>query len=270
MDAAMPSCASAPSQRPLIDAAGCDHRQVPDGRPDAGPDTTRDDVRRQDMSDPSSTEDRAEPYRESRWGAAAAVLAVVCVQIVLPSSLILGSRYLLPGVEVVLLVALVATNPTKLTAKSRDMRAGSIALLLLIGAANTLSLGLLVDSLLNGSTTSGRTLILAAIGIWLTNVVVFGLAYWELDLHGPHSRSTGVPVDPDLLFPQMTLDGPRFHNWAPKFVDYLYVSFTNSTAFSPTDTMPLTRRIKLLMLVQSLASLVTVALVGARAVNILG
>jgi uncharacterized membrane protein len=222
------------------------------------------------MPDSSPVEPDSRPHRESRWGAAAAVLAVACVQMVLPSSLVLGSRYLLPGAELVLLAALVATNPTKLTAESRHMRAGSITLLLLIGVANTLSLGLLVDSLLNGSATSGRTLILAAIGIWLTNVVVFALAYWELDRHGPHSRSTGEPVDPDLLFPQMSLDEARFRTWVPKFVDYLYVSFTNSTAFSPTDTMPLTRRIKLLMLVQSLASLVTVALVGARAVNILG
>jgi len=100
--------------------------------------------------------------------------------------------------------------------------------------------------------------------------VVFALSYWELDRGGPHARSVGAQMDPDLLFPQMTLDQPGFATWLPTFDDYMYVSFTNSTAFSPTDTMPLTGRIKMAMLVQSLMSLVTIGLVGARAVNILG
>jgi uncharacterized membrane protein len=209
------------------------------------------------------------PHRETRWGAAAAIVAVVVGQLLLPGSLTLGPRILLPAAELLLLAAVVTTNPSRLTAESRDMRNVSIVLIALVAVANSISLGLLVTSLFNGNATSGRALIISALGIWLTNVVVFALALWELDRRGPHARSTGEKTDPDLLFPQMTLDGPRFATWAPAFVDYLYVSFTNSTAFSPTDTMPLTRRTKLLMLLQSLASLVTIALVGARAVNIL-
>jgi uncharacterized membrane protein len=210
------------------------------------------------------------PHRETRWGAAAAIVAVAAGQLSLPGSLTFGPRILLPAAELLLLGAVVTSNPSRLTAESRDMRAASIGLVGLVATANGVSLGLLVESLFTGGATSGRSLIVAALAIWLTNVVVFALAYWELDRNGPHARSTGVEVAPDLLFPQMTLDGPRFATWAPAFVDYLYVSFTNSTAFSPTDTLPLTRRIKLLMLLQSLASLVTIALVGARAVNILG
>jgi hypothetical protein len=209
------------------------------------------------------------PHRESRWGAASAIVAAVVVHLVLPGGLIFGPRFALPVIELLLLAAVLFTNPTRLTAESRDMRVVSIGLAGVVALGNELSLGLLVDSLLNGSSTSGRSLILAALGIWLTNVVVFALFYWELDRHGPHARSIGEQADADLLFPQMTLDGARFAAWSPTFTDYLYVSFTNSTAFSPTDAMPLTRRIKLFMLLQSLLSLVTIALVGARAVNIL-
>jgi uncharacterized membrane protein len=205
---------------------------------------------------------------ETRWPAAAAIVAVVVVQLALPQSLTFGSRALLPALEVALLAVILATNRRRLTATSKDMRFASVGLIALMAVANSLSLGLLVNALLNGSATSGHRLILAALGIWLTNVVVFALLYWELDRKGVHARSTGTAGDEELLFPQMTL--PRHAAWMPVFGDYLYVSFTNSTAFSPTDTMPLSSRIKMAMLVQSLLSLVTIGLVGARAVNILG
>jgi uncharacterized membrane protein len=208
-------------------------------------------------------------HQESRWGAAAAILAAVAMQVSLPQSLTFGPTLLLPAVEVVLLTAVLATNPNRLSAESRDMRWASLVLAGVIALANAASLALLVDALLNGGDTSGRTLILSALGIWLTNVVVFALVYWEVDRRGPHERSTGGQAQVDLLFPQMTQTGPSFSAWAPTFADYLYVSFTNSMAFSPTDTMPLTRSVKMVMLVQSLLSLVTIALVGARAVNIL-
>jgi uncharacterized membrane protein len=207
---------------------------------------------------------------ESRWPAAAAVLAVVAVQLALPDPLVFGSRELLPALELLLLVVILSANRNRLTASSTDMRYVSLALIAVMAGANCLSLGLLVNALLNGSATSGHQLILSAVGIWLTNVVVFALAYWELDRRGAHARSTGNEGDHELLFPQMVLPEPRYASWMPIFGDYLYVSFTNSTAFSPTDTMPLSSRIKMAMLVQSLLSLVTIALVGARAVNILG
>jgi uncharacterized membrane protein len=207
---------------------------------------------------------------ESRWPAASAVIVVIVVRLVLPDTLTFGPRWMLPAIETVLLVALLAANPNQLTRESRDMRQFSLGLTCVIAAANAASLGRLVNALLNGSATSGRQLILSSLGIWLTNVVVFALLYWDLDRHGPRARSIGEEVEPELLFPQMTLDQPQYAVWRPHFEDYLYVSFTNSTAFSPTDTMPLSGRIKMAMLVQSLLSLVTIALVGARAVNILG
>jgi hypothetical protein len=100
-------------------------------------------------------------------------------------------------------------------------------------------------------------------------VIVFGLWYWELDRGGPSARHDPHHREPDFLFPQMATPGSARPDWAPGFLDYLYVSFTNATAFSPTDTMPLTPLAKSLMAVQSAASLLTVALVAARAVNIL-
>jgi uncharacterized membrane protein len=211
----------------------------------------------------------AEDWGESRWPAAAAVLAVAALQLTLPQSISNAPRWAVPGLEVLLLVVLLAANPGRLTRESRDMQVFSAVLIALIGVANALSLGQLVRVLLTGEQALGRDIVGAAAGIWVTNVVLFALVYWEADRGGPHARSVGRAEHPDLLFPQMSLGGPVAARWVPTFVDYLYLSFTNSTAFSPTDTMPLTARAKMTMLVQALLSFVTVGLVVARAVNIL-
>ena len=105
--------------------------------------------------------------------------------------------------------------------------------------------------------------------IWLTNVLIFGLWYWEADRGGPGQRAAGLDGPPDLLFPQMSDDRIEPEDWRPGFIDYLYVSLTNATAFSPTDTMPLSPTAKGIMGLQSLVSLVTIGLVISRAVNIL-
>jgi hypothetical protein len=105
--------------------------------------------------------------------------------------------------------------------------------------------------------------------IWLTNVLVFALWYWELDRGGPVGRALAVKHHPDFLFPQMATPQMAPPDWEPWFPDYFYLSFTNATAFSPTDTLPLSRWAKMLMALQSAVSLSTVALVIARAVNIL-
>jgi hypothetical protein len=201
-------------------------------------------------------------------GDAVAILAVVGVQVALPESLTFGPNLLLPSVELVLLAVVLAANPNRPTTESRDMRLVSIVLIGVIGAANAVSLGLLVDSLLKGAATSGRLLVLAALGIWLTNVVVFALVYWELDRRGPHARIAGEQVNPELL-PANVAEPPALRVVGTGVRGLPVREFTNSTAFSPTDTMPLSRRIKMAMLVQSLLSLLTIGLVGARAVNIL-
>jgi uncharacterized membrane protein len=143
-----------------------------------------------------------------------------------------------------------------------------VALIALITVANVVSLTELIHALLYRSVGGGRFLVYASVPIWLTNVIVFGLWYWELDRGGPAARQQSHHRQPDFLFPQMSTPGSA-PGWVPDFLDYLYTSFTNATAFSPTDTMPLTAWAKLLMMLQSLASLVTVAVVISRAVNIL-
>jgi uncharacterized membrane protein len=207
---------------------------------------------------------------ESRWPASLAVLAAVALYVTLPERLTLGPTWLFPALELAVLVPLTMAVPRRGHDESRLHRSASIALIAIVNAANLASLILLVSNLLSGlNKREGTELILAAMQIWLTNVLVFGLWFWELDRGGPSARCRGDHREPDFLFPQMTTPAAAPRHWTPTFVDFLYVAFTNATAFSPTDVMPLTRWAKVLMLVQSLASLLTVALVAARAVNIL-
>lgn len=200
-----------------------------------------------------------------------AVALVIVVQLALPPALSFGPHWLLPVAEGVLLAALVIANPNHLDAHSTELRQLSIATIVMISAKNVASLVLLVHQMLvSDSALPGATLIYSAVGIWLTNIVAFGVWYWEIDRGGPGRRCRVDHREPDFLFVQMGSPRVAAHAWSPNFVDYLYVSLTNSTAFSPTDTLPLTWRAKVLMSIQSLASLVTVAAVAARGINILG
>jgi hypothetical protein len=120
-----------------------------------------------------------------------------------------------------------------------------------------------------------RTLLLSAGALWITNILVFASWYWRLDAGGPHARELrGAHTDGAFLFPQMTLNADTRRamgeeTWSPRFVDYLFLAFNTSTAFSPTDSPVLSRWAKTLMMVQALISFATVALLAARAVNIL-
>lgn len=198
-----------------------------------------------------------------------AVLAAIALYVVLPDRLIPGPRYIVPGLEFAMLVVLSSLTPQRTTEQSPKRRLFATVLIGIVTVANLINLGLLVRALLHGGISNGRELIFSSLAIWLTNVIVFALWYWELDRGGPGTRHDPEHREPDFLFPQMATPGSGRPDWAPGFVDYLYVSFTNATAFSPTDTMPLTPTAKALMTVQSAGSLLTVALVAARAVNIL-
>lgn len=199
-----------------------------------------------------------------------AAIAAAALQVALPDRLVvgLGPRWLLPGLEGVLAAVLLVAVPGRITRESGRLRALSLLLIAVINIGNAVSLGELVKALLYGGAGGGRALVIASVPIWLTNVIVFGLWYWELDRGGPAARLQPEHRRPDFLFPQMTAPASA-PGWTPAFLDYLYTSFTNATAFSPTDTMPLTAAAKALMMLQSLASLLTVALVVSRAVNIL-
>ena len=175
----------------------------------------------------------------------------------------------MPAIEALLLVCLSLTTPKRYKSKSRTRRIIAIVMIAITVLANVSSLWLLVQYLTSGAKANGRELIIAAVNIFLTNIIVFGLLYWEMDSGGPAVRHNNDAILPDFMFPQAINKELAPTEWLPTFIDYLYVSATNATAFSPTDTLPLTHRAKLLMLFQALVSLITVALVTARAVNIL-
>ena len=207
---------------------------------------------------------------ESRWPPLLAVVVAIGLQIVLPTTVIrgLGPRWLIPVLEGILLVALLIADPHRVDRTESNLRLLSLAMIAVITVANVVTLGELIRSLLDSHVAGGRALVFASVPIWITNVIAFGLWYWELDRGGVSARMVENHRRPDFLFPQMSVPESS-PGWSPRFIDYLYTSFTNATAFSPTDTMPLTPWAKLLMMVQSLASLLTVALVISRAVNIL-
>jgi uncharacterized membrane protein len=205
---------------------------------------------------------------EPFWQAQAALVGALILYLTLPSKLVVGPTWLMPALELLLVGGLWLDRPRRgRTAAARE-RTVVLILLAMVAVANFVSLELLVHFLLKGGKANGHQLILSSIVIWLTNVAVFALWYWQLDRGGPDRRARAQDAEVDFLFPQMS-EPELGATWMPTFVDYLYVSFTNSTAFSPTDTMPLSARAKLLMMGQSLISIITVVLVAARAVNIL-
>jgi len=209
---------------------------------------------------------------EHRLPVALAVVAAIALQTLVPHTLTFRPWWLLPGLELLLLIVIVLFRQTKLDRESAILRGLGIALVAAASVATAWSAGLLVHSLVHnragGPLDSPQLLLLNGGAVWLTNVIVFALWYWEMDRGGPVARAVGRRTVPDFLFPQMTAPQFATEDWEPTFTDYFYVSFTNATAFSPTDTMPLTRWAKLAMLFQSAISLITVALVVARAVNI--
>jgi uncharacterized membrane protein len=210
---------------------------------------------------------RAEPER--RWPVTLTVLVAIVLQLALGQDYAPPLPYLVPALAGVLLVAQIIVNPVRIERYSRPIRALSVALIVLISLANAFSAARLIDVMLTTGHLNAVQLLASAASIWATNVIAFALWYWEFDRGGPAQRAQGLSPYPDLLFPQMTAPELVRPGWDAQFADYLYLSFTNATAFSPTDVMPLARWAKLAMLAQSAVSLGLGALVIARAVNIL-
>jgi hypothetical protein len=230
------------------------------------------------IGSPMAKDVYVEEERESRWEASAVVLLVIAMQVMLATA----SRvedwttaglswwvWLIPvAPEVSLVIALAWERPHRRLVQLGIRRHVSIALAVFVTLANALLLVAVIASLVRGQETSGAQLLLKALTVWGTNVIAFGLLYWEFDRGGPVARRERPARFPDFQFPQMenpTLAPP---DWLPRLLDYVYVSFTNSIAFSPTDAMPLSRWAKMLMLSESATSSLTVLLVAARAVNI--
>lgn len=202
------------------------------------------------------------------WHVQAIMLITALLQLLLPNKFVFGVRWLLPALEIVLVAVLQTTTPKDKVFESLARRVNVVLLIGVTALGNVYALWGVADRLLqSGVVQDGRSLIVAAINIYLTNIVIFALLYWEMDGGGPGHRRVAANVERDFLFPQSQVSA--LAEWHPTFIDYLYVSSTNATAFSPTDTMPLSRRAKMLMLGQALISLIVIALVAARAVNIL-
>ena len=208
--------------------------------------------------------------REPRVPVTIAILTAIALMVALPTRVANNPRWLLPALAGVLLVGILVANTRAIDRRSRALRAASLALIATLSIANAASATRLVVDLVTSQGIKDPTeLLLTGAAIWLTNMIVFGLWYWEFDRGGPTSRALAIHLYPDFLFPQMTSPELAPPDWEPQFVDYLYLSFTNATAFSPTDVMPMSQWTKLTMLAQSVISLVVVVLVIARAVNIL-
>lgn len=207
--------------------------------------------------------------RSELWHAQAVLLLAIILQLTLSDALRVGPKYLVAALELLLVFGIGFTAPKRHSTTESVHKAFSTLLIALVSLANAGQLALLTKALIQGSSLPGKTLLAGALAIFLTNIIMFCLWYWELDSPGLSGRHKfGQPAH--FQFPQMSGTPGGVSSWRPTFFDYLYVSLTNSTAFSPTDTMPLTHIAKSLMSVQALISLLTVVLVTARAVNILG
>ncbi|MHB8468656.1 MAG: hypothetical protein ACYDCH_02710 [Gaiellaceae bacterium] len=223
---------------------------------------------------------------ESPFWPLAAIVTSAALYADMPSRFIAGSnsgalgvvRWVVPALTIVLLVALLASVPDGVVARAFGMathrvhftrRVLSLTSIGVVSAANAASIILLVHLLVNGAHANAPPLLRAAVHMWSVNVLLFGLWYWQLDGGGPIARQTCTVAERDFLYAQQAEPTLQASGWQPTFIDYLYVSFTNAAAFSPTDTLPLSRWAKMLMLVQSAMSLSLAVMVVARAVNIL-
>ncbi len=215
---------------------------------------------------------------EPRWHAALAIVVALLLYVTLPAKVIVGPYWLLPLLVVAILVPLLIAAPHR-SQEDRILRFASIANIALLNIFNicTIALFFIYElSLQHRRAFNGRELLTVAVQIWLTNVIVYALWFWETDGGGPAARLRQDfeenPQGADFLFPQMALapEIQRRIRWRPSFIDYLFLAFTNATAFSPTDTFALSPLAKILMMAQALTSLVTIAIVAGRAINVLG
>jgi hypothetical protein len=207
------------------------------------------------------------PHRgEQRWTVVVVILLAAVLQAILPDKFVLRPKTAAPTLEIVLALVLLVRNPGRINEVRSSLRRMTLLMVGVLAATNAVSTVFLVYHILHGTKATAVSILASGASIWVTNVIAYALWYWEFDRGGPAARATGTDRAPDFLFPQMS-DARLGVAWYPTFVDYLYVSFTNAATFSPTDTMPLSRWAKLLMLGQAGISMVTVGLVLARAIG---
>jgi len=213
------------------------------------------------------------PRFEPRWPVAIAILAVILLLALLPGRLMLVPSWVPYVVGIVVLVPMAAVGLT--AAKAQWLRVERMITLLFFvftGAGTLANLANLIGAMVRRSAEiSGLQLLTSSIAVWVTNVLMFSLLYWQIDRGGPEARVNNAGTRPDWLFPQMGAPGEDVPpDWRPAFVDYLFLGYSTATAFSTTDVMPLTSRAKMLMMLESTISLATIVVVASRAINILG
>jgi uncharacterized membrane protein len=207
---------------------------------------------------------------EQRWPAAVAIGILIALEWLLPEHLSLGPRWLFPGLQVVIAGVIVAADPGRMRKSTPMLRTLSLLLIGVASVANVYSVVRLVLDIVGGhGAGTAADLLMTGGDIYLINVLTFAVWFWELDRGGPAARAAGSDPYPDFLFAPMTSPDMAHKDWEPMFLDYFYVAFTNATAFSPTDTLPLSRWAKFAMALESAIALVTAALVVAKAVNAL-
>ncbi len=204
------------------------------------------------------------------WHAQLALLFVVCLQFFTNSALLPFDKFAIIALELFLIVILTFITPAGYGKVSKTRRALGIGLIGFITLINIVSLFLLLGALFFGDkAVDGHDLLINGLVVYVTNIMMFALWYWEMDGGGPEKRATNTTSREDFVFPQMLHPLVFTKKWLPGFVDYLYLSATNVTNFASADTIPVSRRAKALMMIQALVSVITVVLVAARAINIL-
>jgi uncharacterized membrane protein len=204
---------------------------------------------------------------EHRWPVAIALITAIGLFLLLPGSFFPTLRYVISGICAVLLLALIVLNPHRLSREATWSRAISVGIAVVLLGANQIALVLLIYQLVNAGAADAPGILVAAVQVWATNVIAYSLIYWEIDRGGPIVRRRDAKEDQppaDFRFPQNDYDD----GWLPDYFDYLYFSASNSMAFSPTDVMPVSHRAKAFMLAESLSGFAILALVIARAVNV--
>jgi len=212
------------------------------------------------------------PRFEPRWPVALAILAVILLLVLLPERVRLFPAWVPYVIGIAFIVPMAAVGLT--AEKARWLRIEHTIMLLIIvvtGVGTLATLANLIDAMVRRSAEIGGVqLLTSSIAVWVTNVLTFSLLYWQIDRGGPEARANNASTKPDWLFPQAGAPEDAPPDWRPTLVDYLFLAFSTATAFSPTDALPLTSRAKMLMMLESMISLVTIVLVASRAINILG
>ena len=201
---------------------------------------------------------------------AAAVLIATVLMVITPRRAAFPLWWIFPVVQLVMLGALILADPGRIDRRSVALRRATLALIAVMTVANTVAGVVLIDDIISGIPGITPTILLGGgAAIWVTNIITFSLWYWLLDRGGPAERAVRSGVAPAFLFPEMQAGEFVPDDWSPEYVDYLYLGFTNASAFSPTDTLPITAWAKVLMFLQSALALVVAVMIIARAVNIL-